>query len=124
LARCFDFSKAAARAKIKTVQMIPSGLLDKAVERLKVEFQPDAIYLFGSHAWGTPHEDSDVDLMVIVRQSGERAIRRMQRAHRCLRGLRMSKDVFVQTREEFDRYKDLNASLQHQILARGRKLYG
>ena len=104
--------------------MIPSGLLDKAVERLKVEFQPDAIYLFGSHAWGTPHEDSDVDLMVIVRQSGERTIRRMQRAHRCLRGLRMSKDVFVQTREEFDRYKDLHASLQHQILARGKKLYG
>jgi predicted nucleotidyltransferase len=120
----FDFSKRGVHAKVKAVQMIPSGLLDKAVERLKVEFQPDAIYLFGSHAWGTPHEDSDVDLMVIVRQSGERAIRRMQRAHRCLRGLRLSKDVFVQTREEFDRYKDLQASLQHQILARGRKLYG
>jgi len=27
----------------------------------------------------------------------------MRRAHRCLRGLRMNKDVFVQTREEFDR---------------------
>jgi predicted nucleotidyltransferase len=121
---CFEFSKKVAHAKVKAVQMIPSGLLDKAVERLKVEFQPDAIYLFGSHAWGTPTEDSDVDLMVIVHQSGERAIRRMQRAHRCLRGLRMSKDVFVQTREEFDRYKDLRASLQHQILVRGRKLYG
>ena len=121
---CFDFSKKVAHAKVKAVQMIPSGLLDKAVERLKVEFQPDAIYLFGSHAWGTPTEDSDVDLMVIVHQSGERAIRRMQRAHRCLRGLRMSKDVFVQTREEFDRYKDLRASIQHQILRSGRKLYG
>ena len=106
------------------MQTIPPDVLDQAVERLKAEFQPDAIYLFGSHAWGTPHEDSDVDLMVIVRQSGERAVRRMQRAHRCLRGLRLSKDVFVQTREEFDRYKDLQASLQHQILARGRKLYG
>jgi predicted nucleotidyltransferase len=109
---------------LETVKTIPSGLLDKVVERLKAEFQPEQIFLFGSHAWGTPHEDSDVDLMVIVRESGERAIRRMQRAHRCLRGLRMSKDVFVQTREEFDRYKDLRASLQHQILAEGRKLYG
>ncbi len=36
----------------------------------------------------------------------------------------MSKDVFAQTREEFDRYKDLTASLQHQILAQGRKPYG
>lgn len=113
-----------SRATLKAMTTIPQDLLDKAIERLKAEFQPEQIYLFGSHAWGTPHEDSDVDLMVIVPQSEERAIRRMQRAHRCLRGLRMSKDVFVQTREEFDRYKDLCASLQHQILQQGRKLYG
>ena len=94
------------------------------MERLKAEFQPEQIFLFGSHAWGTPHEDSDVDLMVIVRESGERAIRRMQRAHHCLGDLDMSKDVFVQTRAEFDRYRHLRASIQHQILQRGRKLYG
>jgi predicted nucleotidyltransferase len=28
-------------------------------------FQPDKIILFGSYAYGTPHEDSDVDLLVI-----------------------------------------------------------
>ena len=106
------------------MKAVTQNLLDEVTRRLAVEFKPEQVWLFGSHAWGTPHEDSDVDLMVIVRESGERAIRRMQRAHRCLRGLRMSKDVFVQTREEFDRYKDLRASLQHQILAQGRKLYG
>jgi predicted nucleotidyltransferase len=118
------FSKTTPHATVGVVTTIPQGLLDQAIERLKAEFQPEQIYLFGSHAWGAPHEDSDVDLMVIVRESAEKAIRRMQRAHRCLRGLRMSKDVFVQTREEFDRCKDLRASLQHQILERGRKLYG
>ena len=119
-----SFSKTLAHATVEIVKTIPAGLLEQVVERLTTEFQPEQIFLFGSHAWGTPHEDSDVDLMVIVSQSGERAIRRMQRAHRCLRGLRLSKDIFVQTREEFDRYKDLRASLQHQILERGRKLYG
>ena len=94
------------------------------MERLKAEFQPEQIFLFGSHAWGTPHEDSDVDLMVIVRESGERGIRRMQRAHHCLGDLDLSKDVFVQTRAEFDRYRHLRASIQHQILQDGRKLYG
>jgi len=118
------FSKTKSSATLRAVTTIPQDLLESAIERLKAEFRPEQIYLFGSHAWGTPHEDSDVDLMVIVQKSGERAISRMQRAHRCLRGLRMSKDVFVQTREEFDRYKDLSASLQHQILKRGRKLYG
>jgi predicted nucleotidyltransferase len=106
---------------VKTIQ---PDLLEEAVERLKKEFQPEEIYLFGSHAWGTPDENSDVDLMVIVPSSDERPIQRMQRAHRCLGDLDMSKDVFVQTRAEFDRYRHLRVSLQHQILQRGRKLYG
>ena len=119
-----NFSKTLPHATLETVKAIPSGLLEKVVERLKAEFQPEQIFLFGSHAWGTPDDDSDVDLMVIVRESSERAIRRMQRAHHCLGDLDLSKDVFVQTRAEFDRYRHLRPSIQHQILERGRKLYG
>jgi predicted nucleotidyltransferase len=100
------------------------NLLQTVVERLTAEFQPEEIYLFGSHAWGTPRDDSDLDLMVIVPHSQEKPTRRMQRAHRCLRGLPVSKDIFVQTRGEFDRYKNLTSSLQHAIISRGRKLYG
>ncbi len=59
------------------MKTIPSGVLEEAVERLKAEFQPEEIYLFGSHAWGTPDDDSDVDLMVIVPDSDERSIKRM-----------------------------------------------
>ncbi len=29
-------------------------------------FQPDKIILFGSHAYGTPHADSDVDILVVM----------------------------------------------------------
>ena len=105
------------------MKSIPPDLLEKVVERFKAEFQPEQVFLFGSHAWGTPHDDSDVDLMVIVPESSVRTIRRMQRAHHCLGDLDMSKDVFVQTREEFDRYRHLRASIQHQILPSGRKLY-
>ena len=119
-----DFSKILAHATLKAVKTIPSGLLEKVVERLKAEFQPEEIYLFGSHAWGAPTDDSDVDLMVIVRDSSEKTIRRMQRAHRCLSGLGFSKDVLVPTRAQVNRYKHLRASLFHQVLAKGRKLYG
>jgi predicted nucleotidyltransferase len=106
------------------VKTISPGLLEEAVDRLQLEFKPEAIYLFGSHAWGTPTEDSDVDLLVIVPKSSERPIQRMQRAHHCLGDLDMSKDIFVQTRAEFDRYRHVKASLQSQILQRGKKLYG
>ena len=103
---------------------IDEALLQTATQRLVAEFQPDQIWLYGSHAWGTPNEDSDVDLMVIVRDSDETSVRRSQRAHHCLRGLRMSKDVVVPTRAQVDRYKHLRASLFHQVLTQGRKLYG
>ncbi|HLW67194.1 MAG TPA: nucleotidyltransferase domain-containing protein [Gemmataceae bacterium] len=29
-------------------------------------FQPDRIILFGSYAYGTPHADSDVDILVVM----------------------------------------------------------
>jgi predicted nucleotidyltransferase len=106
------------------VKIIPPGLLETAVERLKAEFQPEEIYLFGSHAWGNPHEDSDVDLLVVVPHSEETPIRRSQRAHRCLRGLQMPKDVLVETQQEIDRVRSLKTSLENDILNRGRKLYG
>ena len=72
-------------------------LLQTATQRLVAEFQPEEIYLFGSHAWGTPGPDSDIDLMVIVPQSDERPIRRDQRAQRCLGRLLISADVLVRT---------------------------
>jgi hypothetical protein len=95
------------------VKTLDDNLLETVKQRLVAEFQPEQIWLFGSHAWGTPTDDSE-----------ETSVRRSQRAHHCLRGLRMPKDVIVPTRAQVDRYKHLRASLFHQVLTQGRKLYG
>lgn len=108
----------------KAVRIIPPSLLDEAVERLVAAFRPEAIYLFGSHAWGTPTDNSDVDLFVIVPETSESPLERSQRAHGLLGDLGFSKDILVGTRAEVNRFKHLRASLSHQILHRGRKLYG
>ena len=92
------------------MKTLDDSLLQTATQRLVAEFQPEQIWLFGSHAWGQPHEDSDVDLLVVVPRSDETPIRRSQRAHRCLRGLRMPKDVLVETRQEVDRVKERSSS--------------
>ena len=106
------------------VKSVDPKWLETVTQRLVAEFQPEQIWLYGSHAWDHPHDDSDVDLFVVVGDSDETPIRRSQRAHRCLRGLRMPKDVLVETRREVDRVLGLKTSLETAILNRGRKLYG
>ena len=106
------------------MRTLDKNLLETATKRLVAEFQPEQVWLYGSHAWGNPHDDSDVDLLVVVPDSDETPIRRSQRAHRCLRGLQMPKDILVETRQEVDRVKELQTSLENTILSRGRRLYG
>ena len=93
------------------MQAQEQSILDEMVRRLVAEFQPEQIILFGSHAWGEPTEDSDIDLFVIVPDSDEKPIDRMQRAHHCLGGLGVSKDVLMKTRSEADRFRYVRASL-------------
>jgi len=106
------------------MKALDENLLATATQRLVAEFQPEQVWLYGSHAWGSPDQDSDLDFMVVVRESGESAVRRSQRAHSCLGSLGVPKDVIVPTRDQVDRFKHLRASLFHQVLTRGRKLYG
>jgi predicted nucleotidyltransferase len=45
---------------------IPKRLIHRYANAIAAEFHPDKIILFGSYAHGTPHEESDVDLLVVM----------------------------------------------------------
>jgi predicted nucleotidyltransferase len=45
---------------------IPLRVIRRYARAIAEEFHPDKIILFGSHAYGTPNEDSDVDLLVVM----------------------------------------------------------
>ncbi len=45
---------------------IPMRVIRRYARAIAEEFHPDKIILFGSYAYGTPNEDSDVDLLVIM----------------------------------------------------------
>jgi len=45
---------------------IPMSVIRRYARQIAERFQPDKIILFGSYAYGQPHEDSDVDLLVIM----------------------------------------------------------
>lgn len=45
---------------------IPRRLIRRYARAIAEEFHPDKIILFGSYVYGTPHENSDVDLLVVM----------------------------------------------------------
>lgn len=102
---------------------LDEALLSEMTSRLVQTFHPDKVILFGSHAWGTPNEASDIDLYVIVPESSERPLQRARRARACVGDVRVALDILVRTRAEADKYRHLYASLECQVFEKGRVLY-
>jgi uncharacterized protein len=50
---------------------IPMREIRRFARAVAERFQPDRIILFGSYAYGTPHADSDVDILVIMPASNQ-----------------------------------------------------
>ncbi len=46
--------------------MVSPERIQEVVNSIAEQFKPDKIILFGSYAYGTPSEDSDVDLLVVM----------------------------------------------------------
>ena len=44
--------------------MVTESVIQQLVDRIK-QFEPEKVILFGSYAYGTPNEYSDIDLLVI-----------------------------------------------------------
>src|SRR5712692_8297046 len=45
---------------------IPMSVIRRFARQVAERFQPEKIILFGSYAYGRPHADSDVDLLVVM----------------------------------------------------------
>lgn len=74
------------------------------VERLK-PLNPDKIILFGSYAYGTPTEDSDIDLCIIENYTGSK-IKEKTKIRKLLKDIKVSKDILVENEEYFVTHSD------------------
>ena len=50
--------------------MASPAAIDAMVRTIVEHISPEKVILFGSHARGNPRPDSDVDLMVVVKEPG------------------------------------------------------
>jgi len=92
------------------------------VERLKAQFQPQRIVLFGSHARGEADEHSDVDLLVVV--DDERYEKDLDLAmRRAVSDVRVPKDIVVASASTIERHGDLVGTVYRPALREGKVLY-
>lgn len=103
--------------------MISKEVIEEVKNRLVKTYDPIAIYLFGSYAWGTPNEDSDLDLLIVVDKSDERSFERVLIGFDALWGMGISKDLIVYTKEEFDILSNRITTLGYKIKKEGKMLY-
>jgi predicted nucleotidyltransferase len=105
------------------MKTLESQSLNEAIRRIVAEMQPDKIYLYGSHAYGQPHRDSDVDLLVVLRNATLPPHKRARAAYRALRGLFFPAEIKVVTREELERRIRWISSVEKVAVEKGRLLY-
>jgi predicted nucleotidyltransferase len=101
-------------------------IINQMAECIVREVNPVRIVLFGSHASGQVHEESDVDLLVIEDAPfGEGRSRFLEtgRINRALAGFGVAKDILVYSIDEVERWRNsLNHVISH-ALREGRDLY-
>ena len=103
------------------------SLLRQIVSVIVREGSPEAIVLFGSRARGDARADSDVDLLVIEKEpfSPQRSRRKeVARLHMALRGLPLSKDIVLYSRDEFEHWRNSSSHLIGRAGREGRVLHG
>src|SRR5271154_653016 len=103
--------------------MITNDVIEEVKNRLVEAYHPVEIYLFGSYAWGTPDEDSDLDILIVVEKTDEKRYKRSYRASDALKGLRISKDILVLTKNEFEKANKDVTTLSYKIKNKGKKIY-
>ncbi|MGL6131747.1 MAG: nucleotidyltransferase domain-containing protein [Fusobacteriaceae bacterium] len=102
--------------------MINLKKIEETKERLIKEFHPKKIYIFGSYAWGTPNEESDLDIMVILEKCDNK-IFEMRKGLKALRGIGFAKDLIVEDEIEFLANAKENHMIENEILEKGYLLY-
>ena len=103
--------------------MISTRTIEEVTTRLVQTYKPLEIYLFGSYAWGTPHKDSDLDLMIVVEALAKTRHEMLVKGHSVLIGMDVAKDLLLYTREEFDERAEDKMTLCYQVKREGRRIY-
>ena len=101
---------------------VTDALLKEITRKIVDRFQPEKVILFGSHAWGNPDPESDVDLFVVMESELSRAHRSARIALEC-RPRYLGMDIIVRTPVEVEKRMKMGDPFVKRILEDGKVLY-
>jgi predicted nucleotidyltransferase len=102
--------------------MISGSKIQEAVELLREAGNPVRIILYGSYGRGTPHEDSDLDFLVVMPVVLNRRME-MVRLRRVLSPLRIPVNLLVVSDKVFREWSDTPGNIFYEAAREGRVLY-
>ena len=99
--------------------------IQEIVARIVENYEPDAVILYGSYAWGEPDEGSDLDLF-IVKETGGSFFDRWHEVEKAVGNIHpyLSVQPTVLTLNEIERRLGVGDHFIEDILDRGKALYG
>ena len=105
------------------MKKISKSKIQEAVKRLAATYEPLTIYLFGSYAWGEPHEESDLDFMLVVPENVEHTFDLRRKGNRALAGIGFSVDFLFNSPTSFNDRANHPSSLEYKIKKEGKIVY-
>jgi predicted nucleotidyltransferase len=102
--------------------MLSNAMKELLIKRTKQLCGKRTIYLFGSHAYGTPDFSSDIDIAAIM-DHVESNVALAAALWDVLKDIPFPKDIIVASKDEFDFYRKEAGSLLKTIAEKGEILY-
>ncbi len=109
-------------ARPTEAKTVDQELLEEVVKRIVRSADPEKIILFGSYAYGEPHDSSDLDILV-VKPTDLPRYKRSVPIYRALADLLIPMDILVYTPQEIDVWKDVPQAFITRILKKGKVVY-
>jgi predicted nucleotidyltransferase len=99
---------------------VPMSAIRRFAREVGERFHPDKIILFGSHAYGRPNADSDVDILVIMPARNQ-----LDQAYKicCAVPAPFPMDLIVRTPKNLEWRLREGESFHTEIISKGKVLY-
>lgn len=101
----------------------PRSWIRQVAARIASRVKPLRIVLFGSYAYGKPHTDSDLDLLVILRRRPRDRFEGYMRVDRAVGKHLWPLDILVRGQEDIEERLKIKDSFMMEILSQGKILY-